>query len=180
MSKTERAFYIFIILAEFVLVLLFYTRLNNTMKNRQVELLNSPKQENRMFSFYGITGTKEKYLVHFTPYSTDYYIFVSVSNECNHCKKLLESIQDYFVDKKIADNIKIILVSQEDPVQTGLCPVPGIRCLKLTFEDIFQFGDYTPSIFVTDGKGNILYKYKGYADGIFQEALKKLSPFIQK
>ncbi len=181
MSKSERAFYIFIILAEFVLVLLFYTRLNNAMKNRQVEMHNSPKQENRIFSFYSITGSGEKYLVHFTPYSSDSYIFVSVSNGCNHCKKLLESIQNFFADKKIADNIKVILVSQENLVQTGLCSVPGIRCLKLTLDDIFQFGEYTPSIFVTDGKGNILFMYKGYREGIFQEVMKKLSPHsIQK
>jgi hypothetical protein len=182
MNKFERIFYFIIILAEFVLILLFYTRLNDCWKKQSIILKDIPRQTQRLYSFPGKTATGEQQWVHFSAYSPHYYILVTVSPQCPHCNLMIEHLDTFFTDKTIADDIKVILATSDEwpKMDMKVCEHPDIRCLKIAYDDWVQLGIDTPSIFVTNGKGDILYNQKGYSPGLLDAILEKIAEHKNK
>ncbi len=121
-------------------------------------------------TFSGIKISGEIEWFHFTSYSPKYYFFGVVSSGCKTCEIFLEEWNHFFKNENIENDIISCLLTDESldrqkfPITTD--------CLKLSRDDIIQFGFDRPSFFAVNGKGEILFRYSGYMSGIFEEALQ--------
>lgn len=180
MSNKERIVYALIILAEFVMVLLFYSQ-----SSRYRALLKQkpqhPAQETnaRLYSFPGkaLDQSREE-LVHFSAYNRNYYIIATISQDCHHCTDLKEEVESQLLVEPLKKNIKLMLIHRDDAQRSKTADDVGI--LKVTEDDWIQFGLTTPSIFVSDGKGHILYKQEGYNPGFISRSLKIINDHENK
>lgn len=178
MSKFERVFYVFVILAMFALVILFQLRLRETRKQEKMNVQHSAIQEQRLFSFGGESPTGEKDLVHFTAYSPNYYIILNTSTDCSHCLSMLQDLKAFNPENKLLENICIYLITTDEfPEQLP----PGdsqIKTLKLSFDDWYQFGMETPSGIIANGKGDVIAHWKGYSPTVLDRALQKIQQCV--
>jgi hypothetical protein len=174
MTRFEKIFFFSIITIEFILLLILNSQLNKCRQNQDFEqVLISENQRAVLSSFFGESITGEKELIHFTSYSTNFFIFVSYSNNCGGCDLFLKKMQNYFLKKVIDKDIRLILVTSDDSKSAGL--TGNFEHLKVLHEDSIQFGLETPSIFAVNGKGEILFKQIGYSDGVFDTALETIN-----
>jgi thioredoxin-related protein len=176
MSKFERVFYVVVILAMFALVILFQIRLKESRHRLDVTGQFSQVQSRHVYSFEGELPDGEKSFVHFTAYSSRYYIFLNSSNDCPHCLSMLQHLQTFNPGDKLPEHTSIYLIAEEfiDPMPPVDSPV---KLLKISFEDHFQFGQETPSVTVVDGRGNLIFRWKGYSPEIFMQAIKTIREF---
>jgi len=173
MSKFERIFYVVVILAMFALVILFQLRLRETRSKMTVNAQSQQNQVHQIFSFKGESSEGEKSFVHFTAYSPNYYIFLNTSTDCSHCLSMLQELQDFKPEGNLPENLYIYLIAEELPA-----PLPPkgspTRTLKVSFEDLFQFGSVTPSVTAVDGRGNVINQWKGFSREILKQAIQAI------
>jgi thioredoxin-related protein len=170
MSKFERVFYVVVILAMFALVILFHIRLRESSHRLDVEKQLPQDQPPHIFSFEGELPDGDKTFVHFTAYSPKYYIFMNSSDDCPHCQSMLQELQTFRPEETLPENIFIYLIAEEFP---GPLPPKESQAgtLKVSFEDLYQFGSETPSVSVVDGRGNIIARWKGFSIKILKQAI---------
>jgi len=121
-------------------------------------------------TFEGKTSENKKEWVHFTPYSMKFYLFGIVSQSCQNCNVFIENWNTFFKNNQTEAEIEPILITEE--------PLKDFKyefithCLEISMDDIIQFGYDRPSLFVTNGRGLILFSHAGYTNGLFEEAIR--------
>ena len=167
MKKWERLFYLVAIVIEFSIILI----LSLLLKNIRERELNYPhnhylSSQMQLMSFWAIDLSGEKQLIHFTEYSTDYYLITFISNDCHNCIDFQKKFYEYIKKKHMDKNLRILMLSTDhlDFVQNN------DYHLKISFEDSIQFGTETPALFVVNGKGNVLFMNTGYYESLFNDA----------
>ncbi|HTX89442.1 MAG TPA: TlpA disulfide reductase family protein [Bacteroidales bacterium] len=131
--------------------------------------------------------------IHREPFRTD-----SISNNgnpiilsfwatwCVNCVKELNKIQPLYDDWKDETGVKLIAVSIDDSRYTSrVLPFVNGRAwdYEILLDDTWDLkralnvGDDIPYTFLIDGKGNIVYTHKGFADGdeyVYYDLIKKI------
>lgn len=179
MKNIERVFYVVIILIQFFLIF-YITKKASNLKKQENEHLSEMIQDIRgknIFSFFGTNAEGGKIPIIFNAYSSQIYIFLNISEGCAHCDEFLFKLKEFLMDKIINEKIKFIVVSSSRIVKIDSNQVMS---LELSSEDCLQFGLDTPSVFATNGKGEILFHDIGYRDGLFDYVLKLVQDRILK
>jgi len=171
MTAKERIFYFIIIIVQFVLMALLFTRLLDFKKKSETQKRDMPPLPRAFYSFDVESKDGTQNQVRFTAYSPHYYILVSVSPGCPSCQNLLDDFSAYFSNFKPQEGILVYLLSSETIPAIDIPDNPSIRAGKITFEDGIQFGPQVPSIFAVNGKGEILALQMGYSPGIFPKMI---------
>ncbi len=165
MKNGERIFYFVLlcILAAFTVFLLFKMKQVKSMYNLvpKGEVVN-----NRLFSFNGTQNSGASRFFHFTAYSGEYYLFAVVSNECGHCPAFIENLQRDIDHHQLDKEIGVHFLSADDIDGTGKGEQWDNRFFKVNNEDIFQFGISKPSLVLTNGRGDVLFRGRGYKENM--------------
>jgi hypothetical protein len=176
MNKLERIYYFSIIVAEVIIIVILGIRLSSLKKHKIEKMHDRPilstKGVNFLYSFKGENTMGEEELIHFTAYSNKFYIFVKFSSGCHHCDEFIDEFMSFFVNRNIDKDINLVLLTEE-PVNE-FNDIPKIKWLRLSFDDIFQFGTEVPAIIAANGTGEILLKRVGYYEGIFEGFLEAI------
>ncbi len=174
MSKGERFLYSALILVLFGIIVFFYLQLQKC-KEKQGEfpgLASSSKNTGgnlHFFSFFGDTPGGKRELIHFTAYSSTQYLFFTYSTQCPLCKTALSQFIAATGANKTPGNLRVILLLTEKPGEDVI--KSRITVLKISFDDWVQFGFNTPSLFYTNGKGEVISGRKGYSDDFISRVL---------
>ena len=105
------------------------------------------------------------------------------STTCKPCIMELNAINDNLYDWLEEVNFKVVAVSVDDArtVSRARAMVKGqgwddYICLYDKNQDLMRAMNvnFTPHVFIFDGKGNIIYSHSGYTPGSEQELFKKL------
>ncbi len=166
MNNRERLFYITLLLIQAFFVIHIYRKANNVIF-REINFKSTGKPF--VYSFKGKLDGQEIEVL-FTAYNPNWYLFLIVSPECPHCKNLLNFFQENFSNFPFskADSLQIfVLSSREIKKEKNSLPL-----ILIKEKDIAQFGYKFPSIYLVNGKGEILFKTSGFADNErFKQAL---------
>ena len=171
MSNKERLFYVFIIILQFVFVMVV---VKHSVFKKQQRFFTGNNLSGKCAALYSFNAESKdgKKTILFTAYNSDWYLFLAVSRGCGHCEKLLsffnDSLKDFpFYKEK---DLKVFVISVDDFQDE----YPNLSFLKVNFDDFFQFGDVYPTIILTNGKGRILLRAEGFNDSkFFKENLIK-------
>ncbi len=98
------------------------------------------------------------------------------TDECKHCEILLDELKAFFLNRDIDRNVSLILLTAA--IESDLSIYPNLKVLKISKEDIFQFGPIFPALFAVNGSGEILKKFPGYKNGVFEDALDSLNGIV--
>ena len=179
MKKYERIFYFLVIVVEFILILLFYSALSDTRTALKKEITLNKRISPIIFSFNGLeenekrNKTEEFYppSIHFSAYSSNYYLFITFSPGCPQCLEMLDDFKLYFPTRKIDLDTFIYLLSVEEAPNVDNENNRSVFCMQIDHQDMVQFGNMTPSVFAVNGQGEILFRQIGYSTGVFDKAL---------
>lgn len=171
-SKFERVIYFLIITVMFFLVLFLYNKMLSGKKG-----ITTFSDDPRLYSFCGINSKGEEEKILFTAYSNKLYIFATISSHCSHCKNFLINCKAFFQNHKIDKSIHLLLLTADSPKPNF---IPHANYVRISHDDLIQFGFYTPSIFAVNGQGKILYKNKGYFPGLFEKIIKIINNSTRK
>jgi len=171
LNRFEKIFFLSIILIEFGLVLILNHQLNQCKKRSYIDRpIETVDRFKILSTFEGKTSENKKEWVHFTPYSMKFYLFGIVSQSCHNCNVFIENWNTFFKNNQTEAEIEPILITEE--------PLKDFKyefithCLEISMDDIIQFGYDRPSLFVTNGRGLILFSHAGYTNGLFEEAIR--------
>ena len=173
MKKFERLYYFAIILIEVCLIIFLSIKLTK-YKNFQYFNNSAPGHNkivglDRLYSFWAENILGEKELIQFTAYSARFYIFGVFSNQCPHCEVFINEFASFFINMNLDNDIELVLLTR-DPIDQYKRYSP-LKFLKLSLNDIFQFGMEVPAMMVVNGKGEVLLKGIGYRSGMFEKLL---------
>lgn len=162
-TKFERFFYLLIIIVLFSLIL---------YKKNNVPMNKSNSQAYQLFSFIGFNHEGEKKIIQFTAYSSQYFIFCIISTECHHCREFFTKFNKFFEENKIIGNTQLVFLTESSENFNSNTSFP---VLKISRDDIIQFGFNTPTIFAVNGQGKVLFNHSGYYAGLFRDALETIT-----
>lgn len=160
MKNRERAFYFVLLILQFVAVL-YILNLNNKLiaeNNAKRSFKDIRRSGTHFYSFRSVDGN----MFQFTAYSGDWYLIATVSENCNKCLPFLKRFEADITDNRLMDNFKILgLTAGSTDKFTGF---KNIEFHSLSAQDIYQFGETLPVLYLVNGRGDILYK-----GSVFQE-----------
>lgn len=176
MKKFERLYYFAIILIEVFLIIFLSIKLAKCKSfwyvNNQGPGQIKADGIDRLYSFWAENNLGEKELIQFTAYSTRFYIFGVFSSQCEYCDKYIDEMASFFINMELDRDIELVLLTR-DRIDRYKRYSP-LKFLKLSFDDIVQFGMGVPAIMAVNGKGEILLKGIGYQSGMFEESLEAI------
>lgn len=170
MKKAERYFYLTIIIMQFVMILYsFHLHKKGISREKIIGSDNIP-----LYSFKSQALDGSNRFFHFTAYGERSYIFVVLSSSCIHCDEFLSQSVTFIQGFEQGNEIEIFFVSA-DEIGFYQEKYPGYYFLKLSREDIIQFGSEMPVLIAVNGKGQVLFRHAGYYDQVFQDAIDVLT-----
>lgn len=179
MKKFERLYYFAIILIEVFLIIFLNIKLAKCKRFQYFDN-HAPGQVKtdggyRLYSFWAENTSGEKELVQFTSYTNKFYLFGVFSNHCEHCAEFIDEFASFFLNLNLDKDIQLVLLTR-DPIDQYK-RYSSFRFLKLSLNDILQFGMDVPAIMVVNGKGEVILKGIGYQKGMFEESLEVIKRY---
>jgi thioredoxin-related protein len=165
----ERVFYVGLVIVQFFLIffVLNQTRVRSKDMSARLSFESIPVSiAGRLYSFDGInwTGTVEN--VGFTAYSDNMYLFLVASDECSHCNSFLENFSEDLNEMPLDQAVKLLAVTSGN--LEHFIQYPKIPLLRISEDDIQQFGGEVPAVFLVNGQGNILFRSVGYRKNLLE------------
>ncbi len=159
MKNRERVFYFALLILQFAAVL-YILNLNRELA-AQINIPGADKviRSRPVFCSFNTVGDK---MFHFTKYSGTWHLMAAVSPSCNKCEPFLKQLNQDVMENRLNENFEISALTSGDIDKYK--KFEHISFYKLSQEDIYQFGDSVPVLFLVNGKGEILYKCS-----VFQE-----------
>ena len=163
MEMKERVFYVGLIIIQFALIFFVLNQTRGSSKDidaRRNFQFSPIATSGHLYSFDGVNRTGNTEHVGFTAYSDKMYLFLVVSDECSHCTSFLEEFSSDLDEMPLDQAVKLLAVTSgnlEHFVQYFNVPF-----LRISEDDIQQFGDQVPAVFLVNGQGNIVFHSIGY------------------
>ena len=167
MEIKERVFYVGLIIIQFILIffILNQTRESSKDMNARLNFQFSPiAVSGRLYSFDGGNRTGKAEHVRFTAYSDKMYLFLVVSDECSHCTSFLEDFSSDLDETPLGQAVRLLAVTSGN--LGHFMQYPNIPFVRISEDDIQQFGDQVPAVFLVNGQGNVLFHAVGYRNNL--------------
>jgi len=173
LTRFEKIFFSSIILIKFGVILFLNIQLNHCKHgNYTSQFPVSAGNKFVLSTFIGETANGKEEWIQFTAYSPKLYLFATISRNCQSCEIFLGKWNRFFKNNRTEMNIHPILLTDESIKNFNTAFVTEV--LKISRDDMVQFGFDMPSIFAVNGKGEILFMQPGYSEGVSEVALKEI------
>jgi len=172
-ERSERYIYFAIIALMFGLLIISRFVLPNCGENHDQDFLGNSQKNGGLNSFFTLDASGNRELIHFNAYSPNYYVFLIVSPQCRFCEEFMDEARLFYQGSDEIEQVKVVILTAE------LSAIPEQwrfkKCLQVSRDDLMQFGDATPILIATNGRGEIVFRHFGFYNGIFEELNEKMT-----